>query len=77
MLRVIDQAGTFPGLAYRAPAGWQSKWSGTSTWRASVSYVTGSHNLKVGYYGGFFDRDNKLTDPNRSATGSTTACRTS
>lgn len=64
LIRVQEQAGIIPGLNYRAPAGWQSNWSGTMTWRGSLSYVTGSHSMKVGYFGGYYDRDNKQANPN-------------
>ena len=50
-----------------------------STWRASVSYVTGAHNLKIGY-GGVPGRPISRTITQRSQprpTASTTACRTS
>ena len=32
-------------------ANWADSWDAQYTWRASVSYVTGAHNLKVGYGG--------------------------
>src|SRR5262249_5669420 len=46
--------GILPGLVYRAPAGfggvayWSRPWGATHTWRASGSYFTSAHNLKVG-----------------------------
>lgn len=54
LIRVQDQGGILPGLVYRAPAGfggvayWSRPWGATHTWRASGSYFTGAHNLKVG-----------------------------
>ena len=42
--------GGLPGMTYRS-ANWGSSWDAQYTWRASVSYVTGAHNLKVGYGG--------------------------
>jgi hypothetical protein len=42
--------GGIPGLTYRS-ANWGHSWDAQYTWRASVSYVTGAHNLKVGYGG--------------------------
>src|SRR5215831_14238543 len=54
LIRVQEQGGILPGLIYRAPSGfgggvyWSRPWGTTHTWRASGSYVTGAHNLKVG-----------------------------
>src|SRR5262245_51414747 len=57
LIRVQDQGGILPGLIYRAPttfggtnaAGyWSRPWGATHTWRGALSYVTGSHNVKVG-----------------------------
>ncbi len=42
--------GGIPNLTYRS-ANFADSWDAQYTWRASVSYVTGSHNLKVGYGG--------------------------
>jgi hypothetical protein len=42
--------GGIPNLTYRS-ANWSDSWDAQYTWRASVSYVTGSHNIKVGYGG--------------------------
>jgi hypothetical protein len=53
MIRVVEQSGFIPGLAYRAPVVYQISTIATRTWRASASYVTGAHNLKVGYFGGY------------------------
>jgi hypothetical protein len=57
LIRVQEQGGILPGLIYRAPttfggtntAGyWSRPWGATHTWRGAASYVTGSHNVKVG-----------------------------
>jgi hypothetical protein len=45
-----SQNGGIPNLTYRS-ANWADSWDAQYTWRASVSYVTGSHNIKVGYGG--------------------------
>jgi hypothetical protein len=37
--------------SYRALSQYSANWSNPNHWRASASYVTGSHNLKVGYQG--------------------------
>jgi hypothetical protein len=42
--------GGIPNLTYRS-ANWADSWDAQYTWRGSVSYVTGSHSLKVGYGG--------------------------
>jgi hypothetical protein len=42
--------GGIPNLTYRS-ANWSDSWDAQYTWRGSVSYVTGAHNLKVGYGG--------------------------
>ena len=39
--------------AYRALSQYADNWSNPNHWRASASYVTGSHNMKVGYQGSF------------------------
>src|SRR5688572_11803881 len=39
--------------AYRALSQYSDNWSNPNHWRASASYVTGSHNMKVGYQGSF------------------------
>jgi hypothetical protein len=36
---------------YRALSQYADNWSNPNHWRASASYVTGSHNMKVGYQG--------------------------
>jgi len=42
--------GGIPNLVYRSQ-NWADSWDAQYTWRASMSYVTGAHNLKVGYGG--------------------------
>ena len=42
--------GGIPNLIYRS-ANWGHSWDAQYTWRASLSYVTGAHNLKIGYGG--------------------------
>ena len=38
---------------YRALSQYSDNWSNPNHWRASASYVTGSHNMKVGYQGSY------------------------
>ena len=39
------------GYTYRALSQYAANWSNPNHWRASASYVTGSHSMKVGYQG--------------------------
>ncbi len=53
LISVQEQGGLIPGLIYRFPRQFQRGNVSTRTWRASLSYVTGAHNMKLGYFGGF------------------------
>jgi hypothetical protein len=58
MIRVVEQGGDIPNLAYRDAAGtgggYYHNIIGTlANMRASAAYVTGAHNMKFGYQGGF------------------------
>jgi hypothetical protein len=60
LIQVMDQGGSIPGLCYRAGSPLcggtfldSTGWIDANTWHATVSYVTGSHNIKVGYHGLF------------------------
>src|SRR5215468_6657067 len=48
--------GAVAGLQYRS-ANWAQDWDNPNTWRASASYVTGAHNFKFGYIGGYLVED--------------------
>jgi hypothetical protein len=52
LVRVVEQAGSLPGLKYRS-SNFPSGRVYAHTWKASLSFVTGAHNLKVGYQGAF------------------------
>ena len=52
LVRITEQAGDIPGLTYGSQ-NWASHKSANNSWRASASYITGAHSLKVGYTGGF------------------------
>ena len=54
LIRVVEQNGIIPNLTYRAQ-NWSRPWSGTYAWRASASYITGAHSVKVGYWGSLYD----------------------
>jgi hypothetical protein len=58
MIRFQEQAGEIPNLTSRMPAGVGGGFNhhliGTlASLRASIAYVTGAHNMKFGYQGGF------------------------
>jgi len=64
MIQQLEQTGnipscncSIPGLISRHPGlangGFSHSQVGTREWRASLSYVTGAHNMKFGYQGGF------------------------
>jgi hypothetical protein len=55
LIPVTEQAGAIPGLLYRAINGRSSNRNNVYNWRASVSYVTGGHNAKIGYRGSFYN----------------------
>ena len=67
LIGVTEQSGSIPGLCYRAGS-WQCNsslnsggWISANTWHADISYVTGSHNVKIGY-NGLYDYDNQKSD---------------
>jgi len=47
-------------FVYRALAGYSDNWGNPNTWRASASYVTGAHNMKVGYQGSYLVADSRF-----------------
>jgi hypothetical protein len=55
LIPVNEQAGLIPGLNYRAVTGRYRRANKSLNWRSSVSYVSGAHNVKVGYRGSFYD----------------------
>ena len=52
LIPVTEQGGAIPGLVYRS-GGWLRNLATAPRWRASLSYVTGAHSMKVGYEGQF------------------------
>jgi hypothetical protein len=48
--------GAQANFQYRS-ANWAQDWDNPNTWRASASYVTGAHNFKFGYVGGYLVED--------------------
>jgi hypothetical protein len=47
-------------FSYRAVNSYFYNWANPDNWRASVSYITGSHSLKAGYQGSFSISDTKI-----------------
>src|SRR5688572_15567091 len=59
LVRVTEQAarnGALAGLNYRS-ANWAENWDNPNRWRASASYVTGAHSVKVGHVGAYMVED--------------------
>jgi hypothetical protein len=57
LIRVVEQCargcadnGNIPGLSYRS-LNWFSNVNWNNQWNAAVSFVTGTHNVKIGYQG--------------------------
>ena len=61
--------GGIPNLIYRS-ANWGHSWDAQYTWSGSMSYVTGAHNLKIGYSGVALvsDLENHTNDLNLAYT---------
>jgi len=49
--------------AYRALATYNDNYGNPNNWRASTSYVTGAHNMKVGYQGSWLIAKSKVVVP--------------
>jgi hypothetical protein len=65
LIQVQEQGGRIPGLCYRS---WSplcgdhsTGWISANTWHAHLSYVTGAHNIKMGY-NGLWDYDSQLSN---------------
>ena len=65
LIPVTEQTGIYgrPNFSYRGvfdplDFGFNDNDALNSTWRAAVSYVTGAHNMKVGYTGSFTEVHN-------------------
>ena len=67
LISVTEQGGSIPGLTYRS-GGWLKNLTDTPRWRASLSYVTGAHNLKFGYEGQHLSTDGGTYTPFPSVT---------
>ena len=65
LIRVVEQCargcadnGNIPNLTYRS-GNWSSNINWNTQWNAAASFVTGSHNIKVGYQGALLYDDRK------------------
>jgi hypothetical protein len=59
LARITEQqalGGALAGTTYRS-ANWANDFDNPNTWRATASYVTGAHTMKVGYVGGYLVED--------------------
>jgi hypothetical protein len=63
MIAVTEQAGIIPGLTYRGMT-WNRNILSPLHARASVSYVTGTHNMKVGFARSWNRLDDQSNNPN-------------
>ena len=52
-------------FTYRGLGTYQSNFGNPNSWRASMSYVTGAHNMKIGYQGSYLVADSEF-DTNQS-----------
>ena len=52
LIRVVEQAGSIPGLTYRSQ-NWAANRMWANHWKAAASYVTGAHSMKFGYQATF------------------------
>jgi hypothetical protein len=66
MISVIDNPNPVTGgsLTYRSAAQYNNSWNWNLHYRAAVSYITGSHNFKVGFNNAYLHHENTTyTDP--------------
>ena len=66
MIAVVEQAGSIPGLAYRAGSGtFNNSWNNNFHLRFNVSYITGAHAFKFGVNDawGYYDNQTYVTNP--------------
>jgi hypothetical protein len=66
MISVTDNPNPVTGgsLTYRSAAQYNNSWNWNLHYRAAVSYITGSHNIKVGFNNAFLHHENTTyTDP--------------
>jgi carboxypeptidase family protein len=74
LIRVVEQCatgcaanGNIPGLAYRSQD-FSDAYNASYLWKGSVSYVTGSHSVKVGYQRTLMTQDIIWTTNNQNLT---------
>src|SRR5205814_1691123 len=59
LIPVSAQNGSIPGLVYRGPNSNQRRknWLAVYATRASLTYTTGSHSMKFGYNGTYYNQN--------------------
>ena len=74
LIRVVEQCasgcaanGNIPGLAYRSQD-FSDAYNGSYLWKGSMSYVTGSHSVKVGYQHTLMTQDSTWMTNNQNLT---------
>jgi hypothetical protein len=74
LIRVVEQCasgcaanGGVPNMNYRSQD-WGDNFSGSYNWRASASYITGAHSMKVGYQGTLLTSDRIWSTNNQNLT---------
>src|SRR5688572_21312560 len=74
LIRVLEQCasgcaanGNIPGLVYRSQD-FSDAYNSSYLWKGSVSYVTGSHSVKVGYQRTFMTQDTTWTTNSQNLT---------
>jgi hypothetical protein len=74
LIRVLEQCasgcaanGNIPGLVYRSQD-FSDAYNGSYLWKGSMSYVTGSHSVKVGYQHTLMTQDSIWTTNNQNLT---------
>ncbi len=74
LIRVVEQCasgcaanGNIPGLAYRSQD-FSRAYNGSYLWQGSVSYVTGSHSVKIGYQHALMTQDATWTTNTQNLT---------
>ena len=66
MISVTDNPNPVTGgsLTYRSAAQFNNSWNWNIHYRAAASYITGSHNFKVGFNNAYLHHENTTyTDP--------------
>src|SRR5688572_8951830 len=65
LISVSEQGGAFPGINYRGVGGSAAPWIGNYSYRASLTYATGTHSMKYGLNGDFHNFSQREDDFSR------------